>query len=125
MKRPKDEDNSKKDIPKGPQKTNPKSKTSLRKANKLLADHNINMGADHIDVHNINMGADGTTSQAWLVCTKVTSKASIAAVLSSDDSITFTQALKVTIYPPVKHINWIIIVHLILGIQWYVPIIIP
>jgi hypothetical protein len=35
------------------------------------------------------MGADGTTSQAWLAWTKVTSKASVAAVLSSDDSITF------------------------------------
>ena len=39
--------------------------------------------------HNIKMGADGTTSQAWLACTKVTSKASMAAALSSDDLITF------------------------------------
>ena len=30
------------------------------------------------------MSADGTTSQAWSACTKVTSKASMAAVLSSD-----------------------------------------
>ena len=48
--RPKDEDNSKKDIPKGPQESNPKSKTSLRKANQLLkktlAEHNIEMDAD-------------------------------------------------------------------------------
>ena len=80
-KRPKDEDNLKKDIPKGPQKPNPKSKTSLRKANQLLK--------KTLAEHNIKMGADGTTSQAWLACTKVTSKASVAAVLSSDDSITF------------------------------------
>ena len=39
--------------------------------------------------HYIKMGADGTTSQAWLAWTKVTSKASVAAVLSSDNSITF------------------------------------
>ena len=49
-KRPKDDDNTKKDVPKGPQKPNPKSKTSLRKANQLLkktlADHNIKIGAD-------------------------------------------------------------------------------
>ena len=35
------------------------------------------------------MGADGTTSQAWLSYSKVTSIASMAAALSSDDSITF------------------------------------
>ena len=35
------------------------------------------------------MGADGTTSQAWLSYSKVTSIASTAAALSSDDSITF------------------------------------
>jgi len=47
-KRPKDEDNLKKDTRKGPQKPNPKSKTSLRKANQLLkktlAEHNIKPG---------------------------------------------------------------------------------
>ena len=64
-KRPKDEDNLKKDIPKGPQKLNPKSKTLLRKANQLLK--------KTLAEHNITMGADGTTSQAWLACTKVTS----------------------------------------------------
>ena len=35
------------------------------------------------------MDADGTTSQAWLARTKITAKASVAAMLSSDDSITF------------------------------------
>ena len=35
------------------------------------------------------MGSDGTTSQAWLACTRVTAKASVTAVLSSDDSIAF------------------------------------
>ena len=56
-KRPKDEDNLKKDIPKGPQKPNPISKTSLRKANQLLK--------KTLAEHNIKMGADGTTLQAW------------------------------------------------------------
>jgi len=35
------------------------------------------------------MGSDGTTSQAWLARTKITAKASVAAVISSDDSFTF------------------------------------
>ena len=49
---------TKKDIPKGPQKPNPKSETSLRKANQLLK--------KTLAEHNIKMGPDGTTSQAWL-----------------------------------------------------------
>ena len=56
-KRPKEEDNLKKDIPKDAQKPNPKSKTSLRKADQLLK--------KSLAEHNIKMGADGTTSQAW------------------------------------------------------------
>ena len=72
-KRPKDDDITKKDVPKGPQKPNPKSKTSLRKANQLLK----------------KTRADGTTSQAWLACTKITSRVSAAAALPSDDSIIF------------------------------------
>ena len=47
----------KKDVPKGPQKPNPKSKTSLRKANQLLkktlADHNI-MSQVHSPVTPVN-----------------------------------------------------------------------
>jgi hypothetical protein len=70
-----------KNIPKGPQKPNPKSKTSLLKANQLFM--------KTLAEHNIKVGVDGTTSQAWLTCTKVTSKASMAVVLSSEDSITF------------------------------------
>ena len=80
-KRPKDDDNTKKDVPKGPQKPNPKSKTSLRKANQLLK--------KTLADHNIKIGADGTTSQAWLACTKITSRVSAAAALHSDDSIIF------------------------------------
>jgi hypothetical protein len=53
----------------------------LRKANQLLK--------KTLEEHNIKMGADGTTSIAWLAYTKVTSKTSMAAALSSDDSITF------------------------------------
>ena len=54
-KRPKDDDNTKKDVPKGPQKPNPKSKISQRKANQLLK--------KILAEHNIKIGADGTTSQ--------------------------------------------------------------
>ena len=64
------------------------------------------------------MSTDGTTSQAWSACSKVTLKHLWPLRFPQ----MWTQALKITIYPPVKFINWIIIVHLTLGIQWYVPI---